>query len=88
MDIRNIFGRGGNGSSGKGLVDVAPVCEGCSLLIPNPQDPPPDHDLPVAIAEVLQKWMTSQPVRVRHTLPIIRDGSMIGLFVWWDRQHP
>lgn len=80
MDLR----LGGNGAS-KGLIDVLIVAEGCSLFHPNPQHPPPEDELPFAIAQVLQKWMASTPVRVRETLPIIKDGSMMGLFVWWDR---
>ena len=75
---------GGNGES-KGLVDVTPVCAGCSLFIPNPQQSPPEEELPVAIAQVLQKWMAANPVRVRETLPVVKGGNMVGLFVWWDR---
>ena len=78
------FRLGGNGAS-KGLVDVTLLSEGCSLLVANPQQPPPKDELPVAIAQVLQKWLLANPVRVRETLPIISGGDMIGLFVWWDR---
>jgi hypothetical protein len=66
-------------------VDVKSVCEGCSLFVPNPQKPPPDNELPIAISQVLQKWMMNNPFRIRHTLPVIQNGNMIGLFVWWDR---
>ena len=45
----------------------------------------PKWGMPVAISEVLQKWMLGNPVRVWQTLPVIKYGSMIGLFVWWDR---
>ena len=82
MDSR--LWKNGNGET-KGLVDVDPVAEGCSLFVPNPQQPPPGEDLPIAISEVLQKWMAQNPVRVRETLPVIKGGNMIGLFVWWDR---
>jgi hypothetical protein len=75
---------GGNGGPGKGLVDVMTVCEGCVLFKANPQQPPPEGELPVAISEVLQKWMLGNPVRVRETLPVIQGGNMVGLFVWWD----
>jgi hypothetical protein len=44
--------------------------------------------MPVAISEVLQKWMLGNLVQVRVTLPIIRGGDMIGLFVWFDRAGP
>ena len=39
----------------------------------------------MAIAQVLQKGIASTPVLVRETLPIIKGGSKVGLFVWWDR---
>src|SRR4051812_45804155 len=75
----------GNGGAGKGLVDVSPVCEGCVLFKANPQHPPPEEVMPIALSEVLQKWMLSNPVRVRETLPVIKGGNLIGLFVWFDR---
>jgi hypothetical protein len=85
MDFRQFF-KNGNAPSGKGKVDVQPLVEGCSLLVPNPQDPPAESELPYAISQALQQWLASvPPMRVRETLPIIRKGNMIGLFVWWDR---
>ena len=50
--------------------------------------PHPNAILPLAISVVLRKWMLSQPVRVRETLPVIKDGNMVGLFLWWDRAGP
>lgn len=79
---------GGNGGSGRGLVDVVPVCEGCVLFTANPQKPPPDEEMPIALSEVLQKWMLSQPIRVRETLPITKGGNTVGLFLWFDRAGP
>jgi hypothetical protein len=57
MDLRYD----GNGDPGPGLIDVTPVCDGCVLLVPNPQQLPPAGDLPVALARVLQKWMLANP---------------------------
>ncbi len=82
------FEAAGNGGAGKGLVDLVSICEGCSLFTSNPQHPPPEGEMPFAISQALQKWMQSQPVRIRETLPIIKDGNMIGLFVWFDRAGP
>jgi hypothetical protein len=81
------FESAGNGGA-KVLVDVTAVCEGCCLFKANPQQPPPDSEMPIVISEVLQKWMLGHPVRVRETLPVIRGGHMIGLFVWFDRAGP
>jgi hypothetical protein len=78
------FGKSGNGAT-KGLVDLIPIGDGCSLFKANPQQPPPQEEMPIAIADVLQKWMFSTPVKIRETLPVIKDGNMIGLFVWWDK---
>jgi hypothetical protein len=78
---------GGNGG-GKALVDVTVVCEGCVLFKANPQQPPPETEMPFAIADVLQQWMLRSPVRIRATLPIIKGGNTIGLFVWFDRAGP
>ena len=79
----NRLGRDGNGHS-KGLIDVQKVGEGCVLLTSNVQKPPPDDELPFALAQVLQKWMLSEPVRVRETLPITNEGRTIGILVWFD----
>src|SRR5262245_62671652 len=65
---------GGNGG-GKGLVDVVPVCEGCVLLVANPQRPPPEGEMAGAIADVLKQWMLQNPVRVRETLPLVKGGG-------------
>jgi hypothetical protein len=82
--MANSISPGGNGSAGKGLIDVCPVGEGCSLFIPNPQHPPPDDESHLAIMEVLRKWMVAHPIRVRETLPITHHGTTVALFVWWD----
>jgi hypothetical protein len=37
---------------------------------------------------VLPKWLKENPVRVRETLPIVKGGNTIGLFVWFDRAGP
>jgi hypothetical protein len=76
----------GNGSGGSGMVDVKQLRDGCSLLIPNPTKPPAPGELPLAIASVLQTWLTANPdIRVRTTLPVLKGGDMVALFVWWDR---
>jgi hypothetical protein len=77
----------GNGHS-KGLIDIVPLAEGCSVFVPNPQSPPAAEELPDAIAEVLTKWMAQQPVRVLHALPITKNGNTTLLFVWWQRVTP
>ena len=68
MDFRAAFNGHGK-QPGRGLVDVVPIFEGCSVFVPNPDNPPPDDDMPIAIADVLQKWMKENPIRVRETLP-------------------
>lgn len=84
MDFRAAFNGHGK-QEPKGLVDVVPLFEGCSIFVPNPKQPPPDDELPVALADVLQKWMLANAVRVRETLPIVKDGNTVALFVWWER---
>jgi hypothetical protein len=82
------FEAAGNGGGDKGLVDVTLICEGCCLFKANPQRPPPEEEMPIAIAQVLQKWMLGNPVRVRETLPVLKGGNMIALLVWFDRAGP
>ena len=82
------FEAAGNGGSGRGLVDISEICPGFVLFKANPQKPPPDEEMPIAIAEVLQKWILANPVRVRETLPIVQHGNTVGLFVWFDRARP
>jgi hypothetical protein len=78
-----------NGAGGsKGAVDLMDVCGGCCLFQSNAQNPPASEALPIAIAECLQRWMLENPVRVRETLPIVKGGHMIALFVWFDRAGP
>jgi hypothetical protein len=88
MAMRNIFGKGNGDTPTPGRVDLQQVMPGMSLLVANRADPPPADLLPIAIAEVLQRWLLETGVRVRETLPVIKDGNMIGLFVWWDSPPP
>jgi len=76
----------GNGH-GKGLVDVQEIGDDCILVIPNPQKPPPQNELHVTLADVMQKWLAQHPVRVRATLPITNQGQTVALFVWFDRRE-
>jgi hypothetical protein len=78
----------GNGGPGRGLIDVVPASRDCVLFTANVQKPPPDREMPLAISEVLQKWMRAEAVAVRATLPVVRDGNTIGLFVWFDPAGP
>lgn len=77
----------GNGGS-RGLVDAIAICEGFVLFKANPQHPPPDGEMPIALAEVLPKWLKDNPGRVRDTLPLVKDGNTIGVFLWFDRASP
>ena len=86
--MANRINPGGNGHAGKGMVDACPVGEGCTLFVPNPTHPPPDAELHVALADVLQKFLTSNPIRVRTTLPIVHGGTTVAIFLWWDRVTP
>lgn len=83
--MANRINPGGNGSPGNGMIDTCPVGEGCTLFIPNPAHPPPEAQLHVALADVLQKFILSNPIRVRTTLPLVHNGTTVAIFVWWDR---
>ena len=83
--MTNRINPGGNGSAGKGMVDLCPVGEGCTLFIPNPTHPPPADLLHVALVDTLQKFILAHPIRVRTTLPIVHDGTTVAIFIWWDR---
>jgi hypothetical protein len=89
MGFRKLFNNS-TGDKGRGLVVVAPVCEGCSVFVPNEDDPPLEDNLHFAISQALHLWMMKMPIRIRKTLPVMQCGNMIALFVWWDRldQHP
>jgi hypothetical protein len=84
VDFRKMINGDGDAPQ-QPMVDIVPLFEGCSLFIPNPDKPPPDEEMPVAPASVLQKWMVAHPIRVRETLPIVKDGNTVALFVWWER---
>lgn len=76
---------GGNGSAGKGLIDIAPVGDGCTLLTPSVTQPPPEDELHIALTQVMQKWMLEHNVRVRVTLPVVHKGTTVAIFIWWDQ---
>jgi hypothetical protein len=78
------MGQLGNGTPHEGKIDVTSIGVGCSFFTQNPLDPPAAGEITNALVHVLQKWMLLTPVRVRETLPVIQDGRMIALFVWWD----
>lgn len=82
MTKRIFFGNGDKPVRGR--VDVIQVGPDCYLFTENQAEPPVEGELPFAIAQVLQKWMKATNVRVRETLPIVKDGGTIALFVWGD----
>jgi hypothetical protein len=70
------LGKGGNGS-GRGLVDGSLVVPGCSLFRANPQHPPPDDEMPVALAHALAQWQRDDPaLRVRAVLPLVKAATL------------
>jgi hypothetical protein len=80
--VNRLFG--GNGS-GKGVVLVSTQGPGWAVVYPSPNDPPPPDQLPYHLSLSLEKWLKERPgVRVRTTLPIVKDGDTIGIHVWYD----
>lgn len=73
----------GHGDS-KGKVSVTEIQPGFAIFLANRDEPPDTEELPVAIADVLIRWIDERKVTVRHTLPIIKNGNMVYLFVWYD----
>lgn len=88
MLCRTRINPGGNCSAGKGMVDTCPVGEGCTLFIPNPTYPTPAELLPVALTDVLQKFILVRTRLGCTTLPIVHEGTTVAIFVWWDRVSP
>jgi len=82
MANRVFFGNGDEPVRGR--VDVTAVGKNCYLFAANKQEPPVEGEIPFAIAQVLQKWMKATSAHVRETLPIVKNGDTIGLFVWAD----
>jgi hypothetical protein len=75
---------GGNGSS-KGFTNVALMGPGWVVIAASQSDPPPSDELPYALSQGLEQWLKSQPgIRIRSTLPIVKDGNTIGIHVWFD----
>jgi hypothetical protein len=74
----------GNGS-GKHDIDVFELAPDWVFLYPREREPFPP-DLPMGLGRVLLKWFKDQEnVRIRTTLPIIKDGNLIAVHVWFDR---
>jgi hypothetical protein len=58
------------------------------LLFPKERAPFP-ADLPLGLNEVLVKWVRSQQsIRIRTTLPIVKDGNLVAIHVWFDKIVP
>ncbi len=49
------------------MIDACPVGEGRTLFVSNPSHPPPEAELHVALADASQKFLLSNPIRVRTT---------------------
>ncbi len=80
--VNRLFG--GNGSS-KGFTNLIPMGTGWVLFVASQSDPPPPNELPYALSQGLEQWLKNQPgIRVRSTLPMIKDGNTIGIHVWFD----
>ncbi len=80
--VNRLFG--GNGSS-KGFTNVVTMGPGWVLVVASQGDPPPPDELPYALSLSFEKWLKRQPgVRVRTTLPIVKDGNTVGFHVWYD----
>ena len=80
--VNRLFG--GNGSS-KGFTNAVTMGPGWVLFVASQSDPPPPDELPYALSQGLEQWVKGQPgIRVRSTLPIIKDGNTIGIHVWYD----
>ena len=55
------------------------------LFLASQGDPPPPGDLPYALSQGLEQWLKPQSaIRVRTTLPTVKDGNTIGIHVWHD----
>ncbi len=80
--VNRLFG--GNGSS-KGFTNAMKLGPGWVLFLASQTDPPPPDELPYALSQGLEQWLKAKPgVRVRTTLPILKDGNTIGIHVWYD----
>ncbi len=82
--MANRITPGGNGSAGKGMVDISDCGPGCTLFTPNPTHPPSEELFHVALTNVMQHWMLDNKVRVRATLPVVYEGNTVAVFIWWD----
>lgn len=80
--VNRLFG--GNGSS-KGLTTATNLGPGWVIFAASKTDPPPPEELPFALSQGLEQWLRSQPaIRIRSTLPIVRNGNTIGIHIWYD----
>lgn len=83
MDLR--LGGNGDGTSQKKLIHITVQGEGCVVLEPDAKQPPSLAELPIVLGQALLHWLKTNPVRVRATLPISKDGNTVALLVWFDR---
>jgi hypothetical protein len=81
--VNRLFG--GNGSS-KGYTNLVTLGPGWVPFMASESDPPSPDVLPYALSQGLEQWSKGQPgVRVRTTLPIVKDGNTIGIHIWYDQ---
>jgi hypothetical protein len=74
----------GNGS-GKHEIDVTFLAPDWAHLQSKRPEPWPE-DLPFGLCEVLFKWFqTVDNIRIRTVLPVVKDGNLVGIHVWFDK---
>ncbi len=83
MDLR--LSGNGDGPAKQKLIQITIQGEGCVTFEPAAKQPPPKEELPIILAQALMHWLKTNPVRVRSSLPITKDGNTIALLVWFDR---
>ena len=76
----------GNGS-GKGVIHRTPL--GPGWVVYHAGSPPPEpEDLPLALDDHPRRDLQAHSaVRVRAALPIIREGNIIAIHLWYDTEQ-
>jgi hypothetical protein len=75
----------GNGSRKRGYVNKIEAGVGWVVFTASPSEPPPKDEIPIALNQALEQWLREDPtVRVRATLPIVLQGQMVLIHIWYD----
>jgi hypothetical protein len=81
--MRFHFGSNGHGEN-KGKIAATEMSPDCTVFYSSNEQPVEEAHMPASLAHVIPQWMEQRKAVVRATLPIVKDGNIVLVFVWHE----